>query len=217
MSKTSDTVIERAKVREAAGVFHSRRALDAAIDALLLAGFDRADLDVVAPPDRVRERLGPVEVAAEELADVPQAPRQPIIKQDDIANTKVVWISTIAGFVALIAAFVVLAMDGSVIRTIVVALVCGAIGGGSTALVIDRLLRTDELEAVAPLMEARGIVLWVRVHSPEQEDKAQEILRSHGGKAVRVHEINLAKYRDDIPLSSLRPDPWLGDERLGQP
>jgi hypothetical protein len=27
----------------------------------------------------------------------------------------------------------------------------------------------------------------------------------------------LAKRPEDLPLHSLRPDPWLGDERLGQP
>ena len=217
MSKTSDAVIERTKVREVAGVFHSRKALDAAVDALLLAGFDRADIDFVASPDKVRDRLGPVHVSAEELADIPQAPRQPIIEQDDIANTKVVWISTIAAFVATIAAFIVLATGGSLTRTIVVALISGAIAGGVTALVISRFLESDDVKALEPLMDTRGLVLWVRVHSPEQEDKAQEILLSHGGKAVRVHEIDLAKYPEHIPLSSLRPDPWLGDERLAQP
>jgi hypothetical protein len=39
----------------------------------------------------------------------------------------------------------------------------------------------------------------------------------HGGEAVHVHEIELAKRPEDLPLHSLRPDPWLGDERLGRP
>jgi hypothetical protein len=39
----------------------------------------------------------------------------------------------------------------------------------------------------------------------------------HGAEAVHVHEIDLAKRPEDLPLQSLRPDPWLGDERLGQP
>jgi hypothetical protein len=44
---------------------------------------------------------------------------------------------------------------------------------------------------------------------------AQEILRSHGAKAVRIHEVEIDKRIADLPLSSLRPDPWLGSERLG--
>jgi hypothetical protein len=39
----------------------------------------------------------------------------------------------------------------------------------------------------------------------------------HGGEAVHVHEIELAKRTEGLPLASLRPDPWLGDEPLGRP
>ena len=63
-----------------AAVFHSDEALEAAAEALLLAGFDRADLDCLADPDEVRERLGLIYVAHEELADVPQVPRRPLVQ-----------------------------------------------------------------------------------------------------------------------------------------
>ena len=66
-------------------------------------------------------------------------------------------------------------------------------------------------------MAAHGIVLWVRVRTPDQEDRAQQILRQNGGQAIRIHEIEVEKHPEDIPLSSLRPDPWLGNERLGRP
>ena len=56
--------------------FAPREALDAAIDNLLLAGFDRADIDLVADPDRVYRRLGTLAVRAEDLADVPDTPRR---------------------------------------------------------------------------------------------------------------------------------------------
>jgi hypothetical protein len=72
--QADDAVLDRVKVREAAGVFRSRAALEAAVDALLRACFDRADNDFMASADAVREKLGAVYVAAEELADVPRAP-----------------------------------------------------------------------------------------------------------------------------------------------
>lgn len=50
----------------------------------------------------------------------------------------------------------------------------------------------------------------------EKEVTAQEILTRQGGEAVHVHEIELEKRAEDIPLHSLRPDLWLGDERLGR-
>jgi hypothetical protein len=48
-----------------------------------------------------------------------------------------------------------------------------------------------------------------------KQSQATEILIAHGGHDVHVHEIELAKTVEDIPLSSLRPDTWLGNERLG--
>ncbi|MFZ1430641.1 MAG: hypothetical protein WAS21_28225 [Geminicoccaceae bacterium] len=60
--------------------------------------------------------------------------------------------------------------------------------------------------------------LWVRVRSPERKTKAQEILREHGGEATRVHhEIEIDEPFEDMPLSSLVVDPWLGSEPLGAP
>jgi hypothetical protein len=74
--------------------------------------------------------------------------------------------------------------------------------------------RTNGLEWLAA---ARGLVLWVRVHSSAQEEIARTFLSDWGAEAIRVHEITIEKRSEDLPLGSLRPDPWLGPERLGQP
>ena len=96
----SDTVLERARVREVTGVFNSREALDATANELLLMGFDRADVDVVASLDDIHKRLDVPYVAAEELADVPQVPRRPFIAGEDVTVFKVV----VAGALGAIAA-----------------------------------------------------------------------------------------------------------------
>ena len=96
----SDTVLERARVREVTGVFHSREALDAAANELLLMGFDRADVDVVASLDEIHKRLDVPYVAAEELADVPQVPRRPLIAGDDVTVFKVVVAGTLGAIAA---------------------------------------------------------------------------------------------------------------------
>lgn len=55
-----------------------------------------------------------------------------------------------------------------------------------------------------------GIVVWVRTRDPDKEAQAQEILARFGGEAIRVHEIEIDKRLDDLPLSKVKPDPWLG-------
>jgi hypothetical protein len=72
---TPTKILERVKVRELAGVFHSRDAMDAAVSALLSSGFDRADIDVMVGTE-ARERLGGIKITVEELPEVP-APGSP--------------------------------------------------------------------------------------------------------------------------------------------
>jgi hypothetical protein len=55
----------------------------------------------------------------------------------------------------------------------------------------------------------------VHVRTAQHEEKALRILQLHSPKAVHVHEIE--KRMEDIPLGSLRPDPWLGNEHLEAP
>ena len=42
-------------------------------------------------------------------------------------------------------------------------------------------------------MADRGIVWWIRIHSPEREDTALQILSDDGAAAARVHEIEIGK------------------------
>jgi hypothetical protein len=217
MSGPPAQVIDRARAREVTGIFHSRAALDEAIEALLLAGFDRADIDILDDPEAIRARLGPVYIAPEELADVPLAPRRPAFLPEDIAAAKVVAIPTVAAFAATVAAFWALSTGDGIFWTVIYSVLAAAAAGGAAALMIRPVLERERAFGLEHHMLGRGIVLWIRVHSPEQEQKALEILREFAARAVRVHEVDIEKRVDDIPMSSQRPDPWLGPERLGDP
>ena len=164
--------IETVKVRELAGVLRKREVLEDAVGDLTLAGFDRADIDIMAGIDAIKEKL--------------------------------------------VGALSVVASGGAVALAAAAAAAGGAVAGGLGGLVLSRYLEEKQAEELEALMISGGLVLWVRVRSPEQEQSAKEILRRHGGEAVRVHEITIAKRLDQFPLSQIRPDPWLGDERLGQ-
>ncbi|MGZ3289609.1 MAG: hypothetical protein ACXU87_16385, partial [Xanthobacteraceae bacterium] len=202
--KDSDAVLERARVREVTGVFRSRLALDVAAGELLLMGFDRADIDVVAGIDEIYKKLGVPYVAPEELADVPRVPRRPLVVGEDVT----VFTILIAGAIAAGATVYLMSFsDAGSAEIVVAAALVGIVAAGAGFLLAARIFRRDEARGLDALMAGRGLILWVRARSPEQEALAQEILLSHRAEAVRVHEIELEKRPEDLPLGTIRPDP----------
>ena len=214
---TSDAVLERARVREVTGVFHSREALDAAANELLLMGFDRADVNVVASLDEVHKRLGVPYVAAEELADVPQVPRRPLIAGEDVTVFKVVVAGTLGAIAAGATVLLMFFSGATSAETGVAAALVGLVVAAGAFLLAARFLDREGARGLDNLMATRGLILWVRVRSPEEETLAQDIMAAHRARAIRVHEIELEKRPDDLPLGTVRPDPWLGSEPLGHP
>jgi hypothetical protein len=204
----ASTVIERVKVREVAGVFRAQDSLDAAVKALLAAGFDRGDIDVMARVETVRERLGGAYVAVEALPEVSATPRRAFIAREEISSPLALVAALIAYIGATAALLGVVASGGSVALAAVAAAAGGA-GAGSLGAVIARTIGRDQGKQLEAELEAGGIVLWVRARTPEREEQAQQILREHGGEAVRVHEIDIEKRLEDLPLSS-----WLNDELI---
>ena len=208
-----DDVLERRVIREVAAVFHREEILEDAIQALLLAGFDRGDIDIMGDIETVRRRLGALYVPPEEIADVPGAPRRAYIARDDIATAT----AGVAGMLfylgAATAAMTVVASGGSLALVAAAAAAAGTVGAGIGAAAIHLLGKKQAEELELQLM-AGGMVIWVRVRYPEKEAQAQEILARFGGEAIRVHEIEIDKRLADLPLSKLKPDPWLGGEPL---
>jgi hypothetical protein len=215
MKRSSGAVLERVKVREVTGVFYSQAALEDAAQALLLAGFDRADIDRVSNLEEIYRRLGAVAVAPEELPDIPHVPRQHFIGRDDITTSVVAVAGTLAAFAAMTGALIVVGSEGGTGLAVFIAVIAGVVAGGVGLLAVARFLGRTRHRALGKLEEARGLILWARGRTPDLEERAIQIMQDHGARAVRVHVIEVAKTVEDIPLSSLRPDPWLGPERLG--
>jgi hypothetical protein len=203
MGEASDPGAQRIKVREVAGVFRAREPQEAAVEALLLAGFDRADIDLMAGIDAVRQRLGTVYVPAEDLADVPDAPRQAFVAREDMTGTLAGAAGILSFIGATAAAFGVVASGGALAAAVAAAAAGGVATAGGAGALIARFLGREQTKELRTQMATGGLVLWVRVRSPEREDKAQRILKDHGAEAVRVHEIEIQKRFEDVPLSSL--------------
>jgi hypothetical protein len=214
MSDSNHASRDRIKVREVTGVLPTREALDIAINALLLAGFDRADIDLMASVDAVAQKLGGLYAPAHELADLPEVPRQAFKAREDVSGPLVSAAALLTYIGATAAALGVVASGGALALAVTAAAAGGTAAGGIGVLLAHSLGRKEARE-LEDQMALGGLVLWVRVRSPEREEKAQQILREHGAKAVRVHEIEINKRFEDIPLSSLVLDPWLGSEPLG--
>ena len=217
MHALSDDILEQVSIREVTGVFRSRKALIDAADDLLVAGFDRADIDVSAPLDELQRRLNYQSIPPADLADIPTAARQPLIDQGDVLTTDAV-VGSLAGCIGAVAMAYFLIIRGMAPLSVgIVSVLTGLVVGGVAVLVVRRRLQRERVRGLEKLAEAHGLLIWVRVQSPEKEAEAQEILARHGAEAVHVHEIELAKTPEDLPLHSLRVDPWLGDEPLGRP
>jgi hypothetical protein len=216
MSEPSD-VLDRLRTREVTGVFHSRRALDTAAQDLLSSGFDRADIDVSASPDEQQRRLNYQAIPAADLADISAAARRPYVGRDDRLGIEVVTASVVGCVVALVMAFYLVSREMTPLTVIVVSVLSGIVAAAAAIRPLRRLMQRDRVRGLEPVAEWEGLLIWVRVQSPEKEALAQEILLRHGGEAVHIHEIEIAKTADDLPLHSLRPDPWLGNEPLGRP
>src|SRR5256885_17265397 len=154
--KASDTVLGRARVREVTGVFHSRAALDVAAGELLLMGFDRADVDVVASPDEIRKRLGAPYVASEELADVPQTPRRPFIAREDVSTFNTVVASVLGAAAAMATAYLMLASGAGGAEAAVAAALVGIVVAGAGFLLVARVFRRDEAQGLDNLMATPG-------------------------------------------------------------
>jgi hypothetical protein len=217
MHGSSDDILDRMRTREVTGVFHSRKALVAPARNLLVAGVDRADIDVSAPLDELQKRIDYNSIPAADLADMPTTARQPFVDEDDSLTTEVIAGSAAGSVAALAMAFYLVNQRMGSVGVVILSLLCGAIVGGIVLTRVRRRLQRERTMGLDKLSEANGLLIWVRVRSPEKEAEVREILVRHGGQAVHVHEIELAKRPEDLPLHSLRPDPWLGDERLGQP
>ena len=204
----SDAVVATATIREAAGIFRSREALEVTIDELLVSGFERSDVDIMGDIDAVRSMLGSVFLPVEEIADQPNVPRRALVTRDDQELTTIGAFQTLFTVGAFAAAMTIVATGGTFALALAGAAAAGTLSGTLGAAIANAIGKkhSDEIEDA---LQSGGIVLWVRVRTPELEERALEILRRHGAEGVRVHEIEIDKRLEDLPLADIHPDPLL--------
>jgi hypothetical protein len=202
MESQTGEILEQTVVREVAGVVRTPDALDDIVEALEQAGFDRADIDVMADVETIRKRFGTMFIPVEEIAHIPGAPRRAFIQRDDVSVVRAGAFSVLFYVGATVAALSVVASGGGLAVALAAAAAAGAATGG-VGLLATRHLSQERAKLVETMMLEGGLVLWVRVRSQETEQLAEQIMREHRVDAVRVHEIKLDKRLEDLPLANI--------------
>lgn len=179
--------------REAVGVFHDEKSLRTAVDELLLVGIDRSACSLVAGHHTVERKLGHYYERVAEIEDDPDVPRQAYIGTDSRTEAKGVVVGGLFYVGAMAAAGAVVASGGTVAAALIGAALAGG-AGGAIGLAFAGMIGRHHAHHLQEQLDRGGILLWVRVHSPEEETKATEILRSNGGDHVHVHLLPEVKY-----------------------
>jgi hypothetical protein len=153
-------------IREAVASFPDREHFHRAVANLLAAGFDAADLSVLASHDSLA-------AAGEPPARAPKL--LPAGLADEI---KYVAPLTVAGIILL---------SGGPITATVAALVGAGLGGAALKELFDDYAAPRHAEDFEAALHAGAALLWVRCEDPERELTATRILDEAGGRHVHVH------------------------------
>lgn len=175
-------------VREAVGVFQDAGALQGAVDELLVRGFDRSMLSLMATSAAVERELGHRYRRVEEMADDPNAPHVAYVGVDSPVTGQGAAASALAYIGACAAAGIVVASGGAVALAIAAALAAG-VSGGAVGAGLARFLGSYHAERLQEQLERGGILLWVRTPDEHCEILAGEILERRGASLVHLHDL----------------------------
>jgi hypothetical protein len=175
-------------IREVIASFDSREALENAVEDLQSNGFDRTQLSLLASRETVEERLHHPLTDVHEVEDDPAAPRSEPLERPDVGNVVGVAVGPPTAFAAMATAGIV-ALSGGALAGIAI----GALAAGGGVAALGAFLAKGFNDRVAAdfqeQVERGGILLWVSLRNPEQEDAAREILAQHTESELRVHDV----------------------------
>lgn len=173
------------KAMEVVGLFRSPENLEAVISALGTAGWDRAEMSLVAQKHML-EPEEPMREDSETAADDPSVDRGAVMSDTDLRQGRNL-ATALGGVVAAFAASGAVVMTGG---TALAALIGAAAAGGGAAAAVNALGQWAGEHRAAHLddqIRHGGILLWVMLRDPQQEQLARDILAHHGAVSVHTH------------------------------
>jgi hypothetical protein len=200
-------------IREAVGVFHGRDSFQNAVEDLMSAGFDRAELSLLAGEHAVEDKLGHAYRRVQELEDEPIVPRAAYVGNHSLAEGRTGVIGGLAYIGAVVGAGAVVASGGTLAAAVAAAAIAGG-GGGLIGGWLASFLGRDYAQALQKQLDQGGLLLWVHVRDQGHEKRALDILRSNGAEDVHVHELPGSRDPADNPLTGVELDPFLPEARI---
>ena len=179
-------------LREAVGVLQDESALRAAVDELLISGFDRSDISVVAGRRSVERKFGAMYDDVTDLEDEPEAPVTAYIGCDSRTEAKAAVVGGLVYVGAVGAVGAMVASGGTLAASFAAAAIAGGVGGligGAISKYLDR----HHAEYVDQQLTRGGLLLWVHTADRDREVRACQILKRQAARDVHVHDVVHAK------------------------
>lgn len=196
------------KVREAVAVFENAADFEATVEELAGAGFNRADISLLASEAAVDEKLAHKYQRVEQLEDDPSVPRGAYVSTPAVTTGRGAAMAGLAYIGATVAAGLVVASGGTMAAVVAAAVAAGG-GGGALGSIAAKWLGDRHAQIIEEQVNAGGLLMWVNLRDAEHERRALDILSRHSTHDVHVHEITREWGPDDRPLSTIQPDPFL--------
>jgi hypothetical protein len=166
-------------IREVVAAFDEVDTLDAAVYALESRGFDRAAFSLLAGEKAVEQKLGHRYQQIKEVEDDPDVPRATFFSR--ISRLEADYLPAPA--LAAVGALVMIGI-GSLVPVLVTT---GA--GGLLGAALGRMIQQKHATRVEEQLARGGLLLWVNVRNPHEEETALEVLRAHPAHDVHAHDI----------------------------
>lgn len=184
-------------IHEAVAVFKDADDLQSAIDALQQNGFMQHEMSVLSAEKTIEEKLSHIykrpDDRAHSKASDPAAPRTVFIPREVMNEAESVLIG-VPFYVAATAGTVIAVASGGTIPTAIAAAVLAGAGGAALGSIMARYVARRHKEEIQTQLGDGGMVLWVHLRSPAQEQRAIDILTHNGGQNVHVHDIPLYQH-----------------------
>lgn len=190
--------------REAVAIFSDEAALNAAVDALIQAGWEIEDMSLLGHSAKV----GELQARASELEDKADVPRSAYVSPDSSAEGAASAVAGPALLAGLGATAIVTSGGLALLPTIAVTAGSASFAGG-IGLLFARAFGRKHAAHIQEQILNGGLLLWVRAREAATDDTLLAILRDNGGRNVHMHLATRSWGVNEVPLHDAQPDPLL--------